>query len=124
MILVETEEGPAPCPETITIIGGGRWARVLVEVLCGLVAPSVAICVYSRRNARSMAIWAQARGLAKRVELFSTLPRPFSTSLGAVVVANAARDHETAVEWALSAGAPVMVENPIALTAPAAERLA
>src|SRR2546422_7110793 len=124
MILVETEEGPAPCPDTITIIGGGRWARVLVEVLCRLVPPSVAICVYSRRNTRSMGIWGQARGLANRVELLSTWPRPFSTGLGAVVVANAARDHETAVEWALLAGAPVMVEKPIALTGPAAERLA
>jgi len=41
----------------------------------------------------------------------------------AAIVVNAARDHERAVEWALSAGVPVLVEKPIALTAAASQRL-
>jgi predicted dehydrogenase len=41
-----------------------------------------------------------------------------------VIVANAARDHERAVEWALSRDVPVLVEKPIALTAAASQRLA
>lgn len=42
----------------------------------------------------------------------------------AVIVANAARDHEMAVEWALAAGYPVLVEKPVALTRSASQRLA
>lgn len=124
MAVIQTEDGHAPCPDSIAIIGGGRWARALVDVLCGLVSPVVAISVHSRRNTGSMAAWADARGLGKRIHVSSAWPRDLSTGSSAVIVANAAMHHQAAVEWALSAGHPTMVEKPIALTAAAAQRLA
>lgn len=39
------------------------------------------------------------------------------------VIANAARDHEMAVEWTISAGVPTLVEKPFTLSAAASQRL-
>ena len=48
-------------PDNIAVIGGGRWARVLTETICGLVNPSVNISIYSPHNASAMSV--SARGL-------------------------------------------------------------
>lgn len=125
--MVNSEDGSGkeyfPCPDSVAIIGGGRWARVLTEVLCGLAPPRVNISVHSLRNAGLMSAWASERGFVQRVQVSSTLPQLTSPGSSAVIVANAARDHENAVEWAISAGIPVLVEKPISLTAAASQRL-
>ena len=121
--MIDSKEGFARCPDTIAVIGGGRWARVLTEVLCGLVPPSVSISVHSFHNADSMSAWASERGYGQRIHVSSVFPHLLSVKSGAVIVANAARDHERAIEWALSADVPVLVEKPIALTAAASQRL-
>lgn len=119
-----SKEGFAPCPDSIAVIGGGRWARVLTEVLCGLVPSSVGVSVHSVHNAKSMSVWAEERGLSGRIHVYSDWPQFLHRKSSAVIVVNAARDHERAVEWALSADVPVLVEKPIALTAAASQRLA
>jgi hypothetical protein len=110
--------------EHVAVIGGGRWARVLTAVLCELVPSSVGISVHSVHNAASMSAWAAERGFGRRLQVSSAWPQLDSSKPGPVIVANAARDHEKAIEWALSAGAPVLAEKPIALTAAASQRLA
>ena len=42
----------------------------------------------------------------------------------AIIVVNAASDHEESVEWALGQGCPVLVEKPFCLNFFAAQRLA
>jgi predicted dehydrogenase len=71
-----------------------------------------------------MSAWALARGLGERIEISSTWPQFSAAGPHAVIVVNAARDHEKAAEWALSAGVPVLVEKPIALTVAGSQRLA
>lgn len=124
MKAMEWRKEQASWPGNIVIVGGGRWARVLTDVLCGLVPSSVAISVHSRHNIASMGAWAKDRGLEGRIQLSAAWPPSFSGSSNAVVVANAARDHAAAVEWALSEGIAVLVEKPMALTSDAANRLA
>ena len=58
-------------PDIVTVIGGGRWARVLTEVLCTLVSPSVRISVHSLHNADSMLVWAVSRGIGERIHVSS-----------------------------------------------------
>jgi hypothetical protein len=70
-----------------------------------------------------MATWASERGWGDRIHVFSDLPQ-FVSGSSAVIVVNAARDHERAIEWALSAGVPVLAEKPVTLTAVATQRLA
>jgi hypothetical protein len=114
---------PALCPDNIAIIGGGRWARVIVSVLCELVSSEVNISMHFRHNMDSMLAWIKKQGLTDRIQLSSAWPQFSSVHSSAIIVANAARDHEAAVEHALSLGAPVLVEKPIATNSTAAERL-
>ncbi len=117
------EKKISPYPDNIAIIGGGRWARVLTEVLCDIVPPAVSVSVHTLHNAESMSVWATSRGLDGRVFVSSEWPQFLYGRSNAVIVANAARDHEQAVQWALSAGVPVLVEKPVALSASATQRL-
>jgi predicted dehydrogenase len=64
-----------------------------------------------------------AHALRERIQVSSDWPRSCGDRSAAIVV-NAARDHEQAVDWALDAEMPVLVEKPIALDAGSAQRLA
>jgi predicted dehydrogenase len=120
---ISRDEECVAWPERVAVIGGGRWARQLTGVLCGLTPPTVRVSVHSRHNAESMSVWVKLQGVEKRVEVSPEWPRLVHARSTAVIVANAARDHESAAESALSAGVPVLVEKPIALTAAASHRL-
>jgi mannose/fructose/N-acetylgalactosamine-specific phosphotransferase system component IIB len=97
---------------------------VLTEVLCNLVPPSVAISVHSRRNAASISSWIAADPLRKRIQVSSSWPQLSSAQSSAVIVVNAAGEHEAAVEHVLAAGVPVLVEKPITLKTVNSQRLA
>lgn len=71
-----------------------------------------------------MAEWIETRGWSQRLSVSAAWPDQEALDGAAIIVANAARDHERAVAWALAHGAHTLVEKPIALTAPAAESLA
>ena len=117
------EKNHSTYPDHVAVIGGGRWARVLLEVLSGIVPPFVQISVHSPRNSQSMLTWASARGLGERIQVSSIYPEVTAGESCAVIVANAARDHEKAIEWALSRCLPVLVEKPITLSFAATQRL-
>lgn len=123
-MLARNKEELAPCPDHVAVFGGGRWARVLTEVLCGIVPEHVRISVHSPHNAKAMSIWVSERGFKQRIDVSSDSPEFSSGKTSAVIVVNAARDHEKAIEWALSAGVPVLVEKPLALNFATSQRLA
>jgi predicted dehydrogenase len=123
-MLVNPKEDCVACPEHIAVIGGGRWARVLLEVLCSLVPPTVRLSAHSPHNAGAMQAWVLARGLEHRIRVLSEYPKVIAGKSGAVIVANAARDHEKAIEWALSERLPVLVEKPVTLSSAATQRMA
>ena len=110
-------------PDNVVVIGSGRWARVLTEVLCAILPLRVTLSIHSNRNVNGIKQWLAERSLKHKVDVysgFSTLP---SNKLTAVIVVNAARDHEQSVEWALGQGCPVLVEKPICLNSFSAQRL-
>lgn len=113
----------ANCPDNIIVIGGGRWARVLIKTICNIVDKSVNIFIYSRSNASFMREWVEIEKIDNKIQVLSSLPEKFSSSSNAVIVVNAARDHAETAAQALSAGGNVMVEKPLTLSYPASQNL-
>lgn len=99
--------------DQIAVIGGGRWSRVLLQVLCEIVPSSVEISSHSKNNVLGMTKWSHEKGLRNRVRIFKNYPRISIGKSCAVIVANATEDHEKVVKWALSNYLPVLVEKPI-----------
>lgn len=110
-------------PRNVVVMGGGRWARVYVDVLLELLPASSKILVYSPRNCQAMADWIRGRDADERVSVFSSLPVLPGRESKAVVVVNAATDHEKSIDWALSQDAAVLVEKPLTLSSSASRRL-
>ncbi len=108
----------------INIIGGGRWARVILEVVCRIVDKSVKISVYSKNNSIGMSDWISLKKIGNNIQIFKDLPNKFSSDTNAVIVVNAARDHEEFILSALKAGAHVLVEKPITLSYKSGKKIA
>lgn len=70
-----------------------------------------------------MRAWAIDQGLADRISVEPNWPNFESGGFGAAIVVNAAKDHVEAAGRALSAGVPVLVEKPMALSTGGAEQL-
>ena len=112
MTLSSTLETGEPRGPAVVVVGAGRWARVLTEVLCGLRPQPARVCVYSAGHADVMTAWLKAQSFADRVTVSSAWPQPAERTTNAAIVVNAARDHEAAVEQALRRQIPVLVEKP------------
>lgn len=123
-MLVKPDPSVCAYPDNVAVIGGGRWARVLTEVLCDLVPLGTKLSVHTPHNVKAMRAWVSERGLEERISVSSSLPIFSPDVSNAVIVTNAASDHESSTEWALRQGYPVLVEKPLCLNFAAAQRLA
>jgi hypothetical protein len=111
-------------PKHISIIGGGRWARVIAKVLYDISAGVVEISIHTRNNYSNMHNWVLENNLGHLLTVSSEWP-VFNTNLtNALIVVNAAKDHDEAIQWGLSSGIPVLVEKPMSLSSRSAKRLA
>jgi len=111
------------CPDHIAVIGGGRWARVLTEVLCTIITPPCRITVYTPHNLVGMLKWTSHKALQDQVTVTSVWPEFVGSEINAAIVVNAARDHEMVVTKLLLERIPVLVEKPVTLTGNATRRL-
>ena len=95
----------------VAVVGAGRWARQLAETVRAR-EPATPLVMHSPAHASALHEWiagqpalASARVTTDYAELGAFAP-------SAVIVANAARDHARAIDWALEADVPVLVEKP------------
>jgi len=109
----------------ISVIGGGRWARTIASVLCGLPGRADQITMHSPSNAAGLQAWAAQSQFAGRLSALDTWPSAGAGSKrpDAVIVANRAEDHFEAAAGALAGGIPVLVEKPVALSRRCIEEL-
>ena len=107
----------------ISIIGGGRWARTIGAVLCGLPDPPPKTLLHSRHNGRGVAAWITERGLESRLSVTSQWPDLDDARPSAAIIANGVADHVVAASAVLGAGIPVLVEKPVAITQTAVRHL-
>jgi predicted dehydrogenase len=109
--------------DTLALVGGGRWARVIASVLADIELPFSCVAVVSRSNAAILGQVFSARRFA-RFAIVPTIEEALRRfRLGAAIIANAARAHVASAERMLGAGVPVLIEKPAALAVEEAHRL-
>jgi len=100
-------------PDNVVVLGGGRWSRVYLGVLCGLLPATCRVWVCTPRNLFGMRQWLDTQGFRQRVVVGVSQDDFVLSGSCAVFVVNAARDHAAALRWATARGFPVLVEKPV-----------
>ena len=109
--------------DTLALVGGGRWARVIASVLADLELPFATVVVVSRSNAAVLTQMFSASRFARFV-IVPTIEEALNRfGLGAAIIANAARAHVASAERMIGAGIPVLIEKPAALSVNDGRRL-
>jgi predicted dehydrogenase len=109
--------------EEVAVVGGGRWARVIVSTLADLLPQSTRLMVHTTRGADAMVRWVEAEA-PRPVEVHTSWPAFRRPGTGAAIVANAAHDHEAVALRALQDGLHVLVEKPLTVDGESTRRLA
>lgn len=113
-----------PYPDTIFVIGGGRWARVIIETLSIILPTSSKINIITKHNLDSMKSWVNEKNILQEVDVLDYFPENInSNELVASIVVNAVRDHEKGANWAISHGIPTLIEKPISLSYSGAQNI-
>ena len=103
-------------PKYIAIIGGGRWARVIIEVLCEIVSKKTTLYIYSLHNANGMTKWLEFKNFQQNIKVVKTISNIENTKLEGAIVVNSAKDHELSTKTLLTMSIPVLVEKPLSLS--------
>ena len=97
----------------IALFGGGRWARVLLDVCLKNTEQNIIFTVHTSHFIDDMRMWASKNGFKNRVEVTGIEPNFLELDYKAAIVANSAHNHKKSAEFAIAARIPVLVEKPI-----------
>lgn len=100
--------------KTICLIGGGRWARVLMSVLVKTLPADAKIVWVTRFGDTAARAWCEQRG-EQRIEFVPKLTPGTLGRLDAAIVATAPHQHYAIVKRLLSAHVPTLCEKPLVL---------
>ena len=106
----------------VAIIGGGRWARTIGDLLVKIVAKKTSITVVSPTNAANWINWVKDRPSFQVEENLNSVLK--NSEITHVIIARRAVDHAETCLSALKHGKSVLVEKPFCLTAEEANKLA
>jgi predicted dehydrogenase len=108
-----------PPPERCVVAGGGRWARVVLRELLGVLPPRTAISVASPSAADAMRDFVAkdeaVRPHAGRIEVRRDLPGDAADAGDVAVVVRKPAQHHEAAAALLERGYHVLVEKPFTL---------
>ena len=99
-------------PQHIAVIGGGRWARVVGEVLLSNFFPALQISFHSRSNFRGMARWLNKLAGSGDVTVTPDFPNFDAPDRSVAIIANAASDHFAFGALCINQGVSTLVEKP------------
>lgn len=100
----------------IAVVGGGRWARVVLGVFLTNTKPSTVFTVHTKHFVSDMQLWVIKNGLIDRVYVTDAEPDFVGSKYKAAVVVNSVREHKNSAELAIAEKVPVLVEKPMALS--------
>ena len=103
-------------PDTLIIVGGGRWAKVYVEILDELLSVQSEIIICSPTQYHSLVGWVkESNQLGRTVSVVTDLKEQIgSKNIGAAIVVNQSSHHVATTSEILKASIPVLVEKPVA----------
>ena len=108
----------------ISIIGGGRWSRVIADTLLNLRNITFSISMHSPSGMESLESWVSLNDQRKKIKLLKDLTfDKENLNTDAAIVVNRASDHYSTAVSMLDARIPVLVEKPIALTGDGVDKL-
>jgi predicted dehydrogenase len=116
-----SEFGPAP--GNVVLFGGGRWSRVLLDILNALIPESTRVHWITRHNYSRATEYVKFRGY-DRVLIYPQHCLEDSTGLDAAIIATASEGHASLASKAVGLGIPTLCEKPVALKFREAKRLA
>ena len=99
---------------TIAVVGGGRWAKVIVAELCLHIDASNSIIIYANKSAPSVERWAFDNCNRVNVSVMRGVPQ-LTDDIDFAIIVNAASDHESAIISTLHCSVPTLVEKPMVL---------
>ncbi|MGQ0675223.1 MAG: Gfo/Idh/MocA family oxidoreductase [Rhodospirillales bacterium] len=103
-------------PQRCVIVGGGRWARVVIRELLGVLPPATAVAIVSPSAADAMGDWVAiddaTRRYAGRIEVRRDLPGGVEGDADIAVVVNRPAQHHAVAAALLERGYHVLVEKP------------
>lgn len=101
--------------EKVIVIGGGRWARIILLELDKFLADEITLSCVTTHFATDMRDWAIAQNMNRKFEVLALQPKQSDRMNSLAIVANAAANHAAATSAALENGFHVLVEKPFAL---------
>jgi predicted dehydrogenase len=107
----------------LAIIGAGRWARELARSL-RLLRPVTPLLMHSAAHGESLLAWSRSGTGVEGVRVTTKFDELARAAPAAVIIANAARDHAAAIDWALAREVPALVEKPFTAGPADTQRLA
>lgn len=101
----------------LTVIGGGRWGKVILSVLTNIHVPFDRIVIISKMNAETVAQIIDKINITSQIpyEILPTIDDLFTKyhSVKAAIIANAAKQHFTTANELINRGVHVLIEKPI-----------
>jgi hypothetical protein len=98
-------------PKNILIIGGGRWARVIVSVLVEILPKSTKLIIYTNNNIMSK--WSITSYAQNNISIINDINEIKYKDIDAAIVANSARKHFVFSKKLIMNQIPVLIEKPI-----------
>ena len=84
----------------IAVFGGGRWARVLLDVFLANTKPDVEFTVHTKHFVGDMRLWINNNGFGDRAFVTDADPDFLGVRYKAAVVVNSADGHKKSAEMA------------------------
>jgi len=100
-------------PEHIILFGGGRWAKVYLEVLNQILPSESFIFVFSPSNYHGMNQWIESNIGKNRAIAIPEPPEPDQGISTAALLVNRVKDHASCIVWSIENNLPVLVEKPV-----------
>lgn len=109
---MEKAIGIKALPDVIYVMGGGRWARIIIDVLFRITPSSVLIKIFTPRNSKNMQLWVEENKFEQRVKVETGEPEKLNDKHIVAIVVNRVNDHEQAIRKVINVCSHVIVEKP------------